>query len=300
MDTLKQKAGAIRKAPETAWVIPKQGFTAARPVKSRKRSITPATQSKHALKSLKKRKSQGIRTRCILIFSLTDPPANKTVIRAEGFSCVRGGRVLLENAGFALPNASKTALCGGKRMRENYAAQSDKRRPCEYPYCPESKDRIIFIRPLKTLIYQKPCWKTHCMKACRMKITVRTILARLLFKREDVFKRTEVFKRRRAHPAFLCQTLCVGLQCPFCLTSRQIISTRPSVEVLEGLLRDYEGTVLFVSHDRAFVNAVADRLILFKYKKLITFDGNLDGYDEEPEKGSVGPPAGNASPDASG
>jgi macrolide transport system ATP-binding/permease protein len=53
-----------------------------------------------------------------------------------------------------------------------------------------------------------------------------------------------------------------------------------SIEALENVLKEYEGTVLFVSHDRAFVNNVADRLLLIKDRRIEAFDGKLDEYEE--------------------
>ena len=37
-----------------------------------------------------------------------------------------------------------------------------------------------------------------------------------------------------------------------------------SRQAVEGVLQDYPGTVLFVSHDQAFVNAVATQLLILK------------------------------------
>jgi len=51
-----------------------------------------------------------------------------------------------------------------------------------------------------------------------------------------------------------------------------------SIEALESVIRDYEGTVLFVSHDRQFVNTVADRLFVFENQSITEFDGNLNNY----------------------
>src|SRR5690606_26079040 len=53
-----------------------------------------------------------------------------------------------------------------------------------------------------------------------------------------------------------------------------------SIEALENVLKEYEGTVLFVSHDRAFVRAVADRLRVTGGLTVRTFEGGIDEYEE--------------------
>jgi len=37
-------------------------------------------------------------------------------------------------------------------------------------------------------------------------------------------------------------------------------------------LRDYDGTVLFVSHDREFINAVADRLLVIENRAIAQYN----------------------------
>jgi ATP-binding cassette subfamily F protein 3 len=49
-------------------------------------------------------------------------------------------------------------------------------------------------------------------------------------------------------------------------------------EVLESALRTFAGTLLFVSHDRTFVNAVATRVIEVRAGRLREFAGNYDAY----------------------
>ncbi len=51
-----------------------------------------------------------------------------------------------------------------------------------------------------------------------------------------------------------------------------------SKEALEGALRDYDGTILFVSHDRYFVNRVATRILELYNGHLIEYLGNYDYY----------------------
>ena len=49
-------------------------------------------------------------------------------------------------------------------------------------------------------------------------------------------------------------------------------------EVLEAAFRAYEGTVLFVSHDRAFINALATRVVEVDHGRLEEHLGNYDAY----------------------
>ena len=52
----------------------------------------------------------------------------------------------------------------------------------------------------------------------------------------------------------------------------------PSREALEEALKAYRGTVLFVSHDRYFVNSVSDRIAELQDKKLLVHEGNYDDF----------------------
>ena len=58
----------------------------------------------------------------------------------------------------------------------------------------------------------------------------------------------------------------------------------PSREALEQSLKDYQGTLLFVSHDRYFVNAVADVVVELENGKLVSYVGNYDNFITEKKK----------------
>ena len=51
-----------------------------------------------------------------------------------------------------------------------------------------------------------------------------------------------------------------------------------SREVLEGALQDYPGTILTVSHDRYFINRIADRIIEMTPDGVYSYEGNYDDY----------------------
>ncbi len=54
----------------------------------------------------------------------------------------------------------------------------------------------------------------------------------------------------------------------------------PTKEVLEDAIEDFDGTLIFVSHDRYFINKFADKVIEFKDGKIRTYLGNYDNYKD--------------------
>ena len=56
-----------------------------------------------------------------------------------------------------------------------------------------------------------------------------------------------------------------------------------SKEILESALNRYEGTVLFVSHDRYFINRTATRILNLTEQKIVNYIGNYDYYLEKKE-----------------
>lgn len=54
-----------------------------------------------------------------------------------------------------------------------------------------------------------------------------------------------------------------------------------SKEILENALKDYTGTVLYVSHDRYFINQTATRILELTGQTLVNYIGNYDYYLEK-------------------
>ncbi|MFZ5353170.1 MAG: ribosomal protection-like ABC-F family protein [Bacillota bacterium] len=108
----------------------------------------------------------------------------------------------------------------------------------------------------------------------------RSTLARFLFYKDSVFKKLrdlsggEKTRLRLAELMYEDVNLLV-LDEP---TNHLDIDTRES---LEETLEEYEGTILFISHDRYFVNKLADRLYNIEDKKLVSYCGNYDYFKEK-------------------
>lgn len=54
-----------------------------------------------------------------------------------------------------------------------------------------------------------------------------------------------------------------------------------SKEILENALNSYTGTILYVSHDRYFINATATRIIELTNQNIVNYIGNYDYYLEK-------------------
>lgn len=58
----------------------------------------------------------------------------------------------------------------------------------------------------------------------------------------------------------------------------------PSREALEELLSDYEGTIVAISHDRYFINRIADQVWSLADQRVARYVGNFDEYKEQVDK----------------
>ena len=111
---------------------------------------------------------------------------------------------------------------------------------------------------------------------------VRNVLAAFLFTDDDVFKRIGDLsggERGRVSLAklMLSDANFLILDEP---TNHLDITSK---EILEDALRNYEGTVFFVSHDRYFINRVCTRILELTGETLVNYLGDYDYYLEKRE-----------------
>ena len=111
---------------------------------------------------------------------------------------------------------------------------------------------------------------------------IRNTLAAFLFTGDDAFKRIGDLsggERGRVSLAklMLSEANFLILDEP---TNHLDITSK---EILENALCSYTGTVLYVSHDRYFINKTATRILDLKNGKLINYIGNYDYYLEKYE-----------------
>lgn len=111
---------------------------------------------------------------------------------------------------------------------------------------------------------------------------IRNTLAAFLFTGDDVFKRIGDLSGGERGRVSLAKLMLSN--------ANFLILDEPtnhlditSKEILEQALCSYEGTVLYVSHDRYFVNRTASRILDLADKRFYSFPGNYDYYLEKRE-----------------
>ena len=108
---------------------------------------------------------------------------------------------------------------------------------------------------------------------------IRNSLASFLFYGDDVFKKISMLSGGEKVRLQLAKILKKG---PNLLILDEPTNHMDIVgkESLELLLKEYKGTVLFVSHDRFFINKIADSLMIFSKNGVKFFDGKYEDYEE--------------------
>lgn len=109
---------------------------------------------------------------------------------------------------------------------------------------------------------------------------IRNVLAAFLFTGDDVYKRVGDLSGGERGRVSLAKLMLSN--------ANFLILDEPtnhldmvSKEVLEEAIREFEGTVLYVSHDRYFINKTATRILDLRHTYLMDYIGNYDYYLEK-------------------
>lgn len=199
------------------------------------------------------------------------------VLRAEKFQLTAGGKTLLRDAEFTLMRGEKCALLGengtGKStllkyfLSKNPAVQLGRFVKIAY-YDQENADLNGEERVLDAF------WSKYSLLS---QTDARKLLAQAGLDAEDVNKKVKelsgglkaklklsLLQARRGNVLFLDEP-----------TNHLDL---PAREALEEALKAFDGTVLFVSHDRRFTQAVATRIACLEDGKILLFNGGYEEY----------------------
>ncbi len=107
---------------------------------------------------------------------------------------------------------------------------------------------------------------------------IRNVLAAFLFTGEDVFKKIGDLSGGERGRVSLAKLMLSPANFLILDEPTNHLDIQ-SKEILEEAIKNYTGTVLFVSHDRYFINRVSSRIMELKDKQLYSFIGDYDYYE---------------------
>lgn len=206
------------------------------------------------------------------IFSLTDPPRNPVIIEAEQLSfSYPNGKKVFRNATFRLLRDSRTTLLGengsGKTTLIRLILEGDLVRIVPKAKIGYLKQDLSDLRSDKTVL------ENVTETSIQSQSIVRTVLARLLFTADDIRKPVSVLSGgKRVRLAFA--RILVSSANVLILDEPTNYLDIPSIEAVQSLLSEYEGTMLFTSHDSTFVRAIATNAVVIRDRQILPVEIN--------------------------
>ena len=196
-----------------------------------------------------------------------------------------GGRTLLYDARFALPTGSRTALmgvngCGKTTLLRSIADHGGGGFRGDIRLNPGARPGVFDQDHARLLDMGKTALQNAMAESEWPESTCRTVLARLNLPGDQVFKPASVLSGGERAKVALAK-LMLGSYNLLLLDEPTNHLDVFTLQALQELLTGYAGTVLFVSHDRTFVEAVATRIVRFEGTKLAAFEGAPSRFEAE-------------------
>jgi ATPase subunit of ABC transporter with duplicated ATPase domains len=120
-------------------------------------------------------------------------------------------------------------------------------------------------------------WMAQWRKPKHDDLMIRGMLGRLLFTADDAFKKARVCSGGEKNRLLFGKLMLSD--------ANVLVMDEPTnhldmeaIEALNQALADYDGTLIFVSHDREFVSSLATRVIEIKDQEVVDFQGTYDEY----------------------
>lgn len=203
-------------------------------------------------------------------FRLTNPPKNKYVIQIDNLCYGYDSKILFDHLNLSIRNGEKVAILGdngaGKTTLLNLIVNG-------HPSIRTVPGAVFGYvgQHYEQLDLSKTVLENAMHDAVQNTQTVRTILARLLFDERSLNRKANVLSGGERVRLSMAKLLVSN--------ANMLILDEPtnyldlnSRKAVEKVLQDYMGTILFVSHDITFVDAIASRRLLLSGQKIQDYE----------------------------
>lgn len=216
-----------------------------------------------------------------LSFDINDRSGREVVI-CEDISKAFGDKVLFMESQFQLRFKESVGLLGGNGTGKTtfFKMLLNELQPDSGSVQMGSRVKIGYLPQIIELEDGNRTVLEEFRNSCRCSEgDARGILARFLFYKDTVFKRVKDLSGGERTRIRLAQLMHEDINLLLLdePTNHLDLETR---EVLEAALQDFDGTLLFISHDRYFINKLAERIYCFEEQRINLYPGNYDYFKE--------------------
>lgn len=211
-----------------------------------------------------------------------DDESNKVVLTVSHLSLAAEDKPLLDDVSFEIRKKERVAVLGangtGKStlMKRLANAQSDAAirfgKDVKYGYYDQENLNLDFENTVL-----EELWKRHHRES---QTRIRAILGGLLLTAEDINKPVGVLSGGERAKLGLAVVMAERCNTLFLDEPTNHLDL-PAREALEEALCRYQGTLLFVSHDRYFINRVATAVFELDNRTIMRYEGNFDSYERQ-------------------
>lgn len=210
--------------------------------------------------------------------------SGKTVLHAEHLSFSFPDKPILKDASFTLLRHEKTAIVApngtGKTTLLNLIVGKYKPEAGAIAFGHNVKIAYFEQDQLETFNPEKTILETVQDRTDATDLTIRTMLGSFLFTQDLINKKIKVLSGGEKNR--------VNMVCTLLQKANLLLLDEPtnhldiySKEILLQALKEYTGTVLFVSHDHNFVNDLSTSILELSDCKIAHYHGNYESYLEQ-------------------